>query len=61
MGGKEPRKPQLCRMAEGNFSELFGRTQARKGNFGFLASERQKEKISELLSLVKPGGGGRKF
>ena len=43
MGGKEPRKPQLCRMAEGNFSELFGRTQAKKGNFGFLASERQKE------------------
>ena len=42
-GGKEPRKPQLCRMAEGNFSELFGRTQAKKGNFGFLASERQKE------------------
>ena len=43
MGGKEPRKPQLCRMAEGNFSELFGRTQAKKENFGFLASERQKE------------------
>ena len=43
MGGNEPRKPQLCRMAEGNFSELFGRTQAKKGNFGFLASERQKE------------------
>ena len=43
MGGKEPRKPQLCRMAEGNVSELFGRTQAKKGNFGFLASERQKE------------------
>ena len=49
MGGKEPRKPQLCRMAEGNFSELFGRTQAKKGNFGFLASERQREKFQSYF------------
>ena len=49
MGGKEPRKPQLCRMAEGNFSELFGRTQAKKGNLGFLASERQREKFQSYF------------